>query len=424
MKLKQLAAAALVGGALVAASPAFAQPRKAHRLVGQGLLQGRGRRPLRGDQEVRGEVPEVQGRTVAVCTAGNHPQDGGGDGRRQPARRRLRRRLRLPGHGQVGQRWQARGRDQHHRADARQVRAARAVHHLPLQRRGTRRGRTTPTRSSSRPCTSSTGRTCWPRRGSRKATSRRTGRATGSSGARRCSRPTARRPATAAFRHRLPDGRGFERLVLLVPDLHGRLQRQAGQRFGQAAGRRPGRARRPDQGHDRLHLRLQQGLHAAVGHGLEGPGQQRRLPQQDDHHDAQRDDLDRREVARRHEQRHAHRSATRAGEEELHRVDRHGRLPEQARRHEDDLPRRGQDRCDLQGRQEQGGRQGVRRLHARRCQPDALCRRLARTLVPGDQGRAAERLLEGRPAPPGRCTTSSWPAPRPSNSPRTTSSRC
>ena len=66
------------------------------------------------------------------------------------------------------------------------------------------------------------------------------------------------------------------------------------------------------------------------------------------------------------------------------------------------LPRGGEDRRDLQGRQEQGRRQEVRRLHPRRGQPDALCRRLARPLVPGDQGRAAKRLLEGRPAPPGR----------------------
>jgi multiple sugar transport system substrate-binding protein len=44
------------------------------------------------------------------------------------------------------------------------------------------------------------------------------------------------------LRHRQPDGRGLHRLVLLVPDLHGRLQRQAGQRLGQAAGRRPGGA--------------------------------------------------------------------------------------------------------------------------------------------------------------------------------------
>ena len=35
---------------------------------------------------------------------------------------------------------------------------------------------------------------------------------------------------------------------------------------------------------------------------LEGPGQQRRVPQQDDPDDAQRDDLDRRQVARRREQ--------------------------------------------------------------------------------------------------------------------------
>ena len=67
----------------------------------------------------------------------------------------------------------------------------------------------------------------------------------------------------------------------------------------------------PDQRRHRLHRGLRQGLHAAVEHELEGPGQQRRLPQQDDGHDAQRDDLDRREVARRHEQRHAHRGAAR-----------------------------------------------------------------------------------------------------------------
>ncbi len=43
----------------------------------------------------------------------------------------------------------------------------------------------------------------------------------------------------ARLRHRPADGRRFERLVLLVPDLHGRLQRQAGRRQRQAAGRRP-----------------------------------------------------------------------------------------------------------------------------------------------------------------------------------------
>ena len=43
----------------------------------------------------------------------------------------------------------------------------------------------------------------------------------------------------AHLRHRPADGRRLERLVLLVPDLHGRVQRQAGRRQRQAAGRRP-----------------------------------------------------------------------------------------------------------------------------------------------------------------------------------------
>ena len=50
----------------------------------------------------------------------------------------------------------------------------------------------------------------------------------------------------AHLRDRPADGRRFERLVLFVPDVHGRLQRQARRRQRQAAGRRPegqGRAR-------------------------------------------------------------------------------------------------------------------------------------------------------------------------------------
>ena len=47
----------------------------------------------------------------------------------------------------------------------------------------------------------------------------------------------------ARLRHRPADGRRLERLVLLVPDLHGRLQRQAGRRRRQAARRRPEGAR-------------------------------------------------------------------------------------------------------------------------------------------------------------------------------------
>ena len=59
----------------------------------------------------------------------------------------------------------------------------------------------------------------------------------------------------------------------------------------------------PDQRAARLHDDPHPRLHAAVVDELEGPGQQRRVPQQDDPDDAQRDDLDRRQVARRREQR-------------------------------------------------------------------------------------------------------------------------
>ena len=44
-----------------------------------------------------------------------------------------------------------------------------------------------------------------------------------------------------------PMGVGFERLVLLVPDVHGRVQRQARRRQRQAAGRRSEGAAGPDQ---------------------------------------------------------------------------------------------------------------------------------------------------------------------------------
>jgi hypothetical protein len=44
------------------------------------------------------------------------------------------------------------------------------------------------------------------------------------------------------------------------------------------------------------------GLHAALLHHLEGPGQQRRVPQQDHRDDAQFHDLDRGKMARRRQQ--------------------------------------------------------------------------------------------------------------------------
>ena len=49
------------------------------------------------------------------------------------------------------------------------------------------------------------------------------------------------------YADRPADGRGLQRLVLFVPDVHGRVQRQAGRRRRQAAGRRPEGARGADQ---------------------------------------------------------------------------------------------------------------------------------------------------------------------------------
>ena len=88
--------------------------------------------------------------------------------------------------------------------------------------------------------------------------------------------------------------------------------------------------------------------------------------------------------------------AARAGEEELRRADRDGRLPEQAGRLEDGLPRGGQDRRDLRERQEQEAGEGVRRVPAAGREPEAVRRGLARPLVPGDQGRR-RRARSGRP---------------------------
>ena len=71
---------------------------------------------------------------------------------------------------------------------------------------------------------------------------------------------------------------------------------------GKLTGRRSQGAGKPDQGDEGLHRYLRQGLHAALLHHLEGSGQQRRLPQQDDRDDAQLHDLDRGEMARRLQQ--------------------------------------------------------------------------------------------------------------------------
>ena len=425
MKLKQLAAAALFGGALIAAGPAFAQAQEKLTVWwGKGFYKAEDDALFAAIKKFEAKYPKYKVELSLYAPQEMIPKTRGRARRRQPARRGLWRRLRLPGHRQVGLRRQARGRVQ--RSSSRSAPSSSRRRCRPPSSTTTwpRRGPTTPTRSSSRPCTSSTGRTCWPRPASRKATSRRTGRATGTSGATRCSPPTARRPASAAS---APASRwAWIRATRSISFLtfmdayNVKLVSDSGKLLVDDPAVRDGLINAMT---DYTYV-YGKGCTPPSSTDLEGPGQQRRLPQQDHRADAQRDDLDRRQVARRHEQRRAHRSAARHGEEELHRADRHRRLPEQARRHQDDLPRGGEDRRDLQGREEQGRRQEVRRLHARRADLDALRRRLARPLVPGDQGRRS-RARSGRATRTAwPSTTSSWPARRRSNSPRTTSSRC
>ena len=243
MKPKLILTAALMAAGLLAAGQAFAQEKLTVWWV-KGFYKAEDDALFAAIKKFEDKNKGIKVELSQYPIAGHDPEDGGGARRRQPARRGLCRRLRLPGHRQVGLRRQARRHHRHHRPDPRQVRAGRAVHHLPLQQRRPRRAPTTPSRSSSRPCTSSTGRTCWPMRASRKATSRRTGRATGTSGATRCSRPTARRPASAASASacRWAWIRATRSISFLT--FMDALQRQAGQRLRQAAGRRPGGARR------------------------------------------------------------------------------------------------------------------------------------------------------------------------------------
>ena len=57
--------------------------------------------------------------------------------------------------------------------------------------------------------------------------------------------------------------------------------------------------------------------------------------------------------------------------------------------------------------EEQEAREGVRHVHDAGREPEAVRRRLARPLVPGDDVGHEERVLAGRPALARRCTTSS-----------------
>ena len=230
-----------------------AGPGEAHRLVGQGLLQVRGRRAVRGDQEVRGQEQERQDRAVAVPGPGHDPEDGGRARFRQPARRRLRRRLRLPGHRQVGLRGQARGRHQRHRPAARASSSRTRCRPPSSTTTRPRAAPTTPSRSSSRRCTSSTGRTCSPRPASRRRDIPTTWKEYWCFWCDKVQPAYRQKTGNRAFGIGQPMGVDSSDSFYLVPDLHGRLQRQAGQRQRQAAGRRPDGAPGPDRRADRLH---------------------------------------------------------------------------------------------------------------------------------------------------------------------------
>ena len=194
---------------------------------------------------------------------------------------RLCRRVRLPGRRQMGLRGQARGHLRHHQPAQGTVRAEHHRDDVPLQRQDQEEGLLRlPDEAADH---------AYP------VLDRHAG-AGGLQGKRHpeglegllgllVRQGAGRLPAEdrhAHLRDRPADGRRFQRLVLLVPDLHGRLQRQAGRRQRQAAGRRPEGEGGPGRRAEGLHRHLHARLHAAVVDELEGPGQQRRLPQQDD----------------------------------------------------------------------------------------------------------------------------------------------
>ena len=309
--MKHLIAAAVAAGLLASAGPAR-RPGKAHRLVGQGLLQVRGRRAVRGDQEVRGRrrgvkvelsqypVQDMIPKTVAALDAGTPPDVAYAD----------------VYDFQVTGKWAFDGKleDISDVIDPIKGRFAPNTRRDDLSSTTTRprSAPTTPSRSSSRRCTSSIWIDMLDEAGFKESDIPTDWKDYWSFWCDKVQPAYRKKTGQARLRHRPADGRRFERLVLFVPDLHGRLQRQAGRRQRQAAGRRSEGARQGLVGAltDYTDV-VRQGLHAAVVDELEGPGQQRRLPQQDDGDDPQRDDLDRRQVARRRQQRDAHRRAAR-----------------------------------------------------------------------------------------------------------------
>ena len=214
----------------------------------------------------------------------------------------------------------------------------------------------------------------------------------------------------AHVRDRPADGRRFERLVLLVPDVHGRVQREAGRRQRQAAGRRSEGPRRPDQRGARLHR--------ASARAAARRRRRRRWKDPDNNVSFHNKTI-----------MMTHNATISIAAKWLDDANNDKLKPEQraqAKKNYDELiatagfpnkpdgkfviPRGGEGRRDLRQRQEQEAREGVRRVPDAGREPAAVRRGLARPLVPGDQVGHEEHVLAGRPAPQGRATTSSAPA--------------
>ena len=256
-------------------------------------------------------------------------------------------------------------------------------------------GATTPRRSSSRRCMSTTGATCLTRPDSRTATSRRTGRASGRSGATRCSPAYRRRPASGssasvsrwastrataslvltfldAYNVKLVDDEG--KLLVDDPKIHGRLGRGA----------------------ERLHRTLVKGCTPPSATSWKDPDNNVAFHNKTTvmTHNATisiaakwLDDMNNATLTAEQ------RAQAKKNYEELIRTAGFPNKPDGTPMK---LSRRGQDRRHLHGREEQEGGQGVRGVPARGREPHALRRGLARPLVPGHQGGAERPFWTGR----------------------------
>ena len=304
MKMMSKLAVALVAvGALVAAGPGGGAG-KAHRLVGQGLLQVRGRRAAtrrsrssRTKTGVKVElsqypVQDMIPKTVAALDAGTPPDVAYAD----------------VYDFQVTGKWAFDGKleditdvitpmkdkflHEHDRDD------------VPLQRQDQEEGVLRVPAEAADDAHPVLEGHAGARRASRNPTSRPAGRTTGTSGATRCSRRIARRPASAPTRIGQPMGvdssDSFYSFLTFVDAYNVKLVDDNGKLLVDDPKVRQGLDQRADGLHD---VRTRKGCTPPSSTTLEGSRQQRRLPQQDDPDDAQRDDLDRRQVARRREQR-------------------------------------------------------------------------------------------------------------------------